>query len=141
MLILFNPFVPSPRKGRFQRKGTKNSRQPCSSRDAMPAPGDPAVLLHRLGTAQREAILPRGMHPARRPSCRGAKSLESLAQVRERKPGCQVPERPGVSELAQAPASSLTNTGHLSQGTPHREPTGTPGECGWYSGTIFSADK
>lgn len=33
----------------------------------MPAPGDPAVLLHRLGTAQCEAILPRGMHPAQRP--------------------------------------------------------------------------
>ena len=33
----------------------------------MPAPGESAALLHRQGTAQCEAILPRGMHLAHCP--------------------------------------------------------------------------
>lgn len=101
----------------------------------MPAPGDSAGLLHRLGTAECEAILPRGTHPVQRPQLQQSQEPQVLAQVRETGPGCREPCRPGISNLAQAPASSLP------QGTPRREPTATPGERGGCSGSILTPDK
>lgn len=89
----------------------------------MPAPGDPAVLLHKQGTAKCGAILPRGTQRLSIPSCSRAKPL---AQDEEREDqAVRGPQNHRLVNLPQAPASCLASEPRRA----HRRHTSARGVC------------